>query len=290
MSSTSYTLNFAPTIALNAPDDGLFVHHAGKDPLDQIRFLHERGFRAFEDNFLKARPLDVQRAMGAEVERLGMEIGTFVATFDTTSAIGQYRSPDSLSFVSHKRSDREALEAMFREAVEVAKRTNARTCTVLSGRFDSTVPRDYQTARMVENLKRCAEICHDGGLTLGLEPINGRQWPETFCTTIPHAYMMVKAVDNPACKLVFDAYHVQIETGGVIENLDYAWDAIGYVQIADAPGRNEPGTGEMNYRTILQHLKNKGYDALVGVEHGNSQPGADGELATLRALEAVAPV
>ncbi len=82
---------------------------------------------------------------------------------------------------------------------------------------------------------------------------------------------------------------MQIETGSVLENLNLAWDQVGHVQIADAPGRNEPGTGEMNYRTFLRELKSRGFEGFVGVEHGKSKPGREGELAVLEALKDVAP-
>jgi len=285
---TTHPLTFAPHLGLNAPDDGLFVEHAGPDPVAQIRFAHERGFRAVEDNFLKARPIETQLAMAAEIERLDMRLATFVATFETATPVGVPYAPDALSIASGEPSDRQALVKIVEEAVEVAKRFNATYCTVLSGPFDLAVPREYQTANAIENLKWCAEIAEKGGLVLGLEPINAREWTGTFVTTVPHGYLITKSVDSPACRLIFDAYHVQIETGSVLENLDRAWDQVGYVQIADAPGRNEPGTGEMNYRTFLAELRARGFDSFVGVEHGKSLPGKEGELAVLEALEAVA--
>lgn len=284
-----YSLSFAPHLGLNSPDDGMFAEHAGPDPVEQIRFMHEHGFRAVEDNFLKARPPAVQTAIGRELERLGMRMATFVATFETATPIGVPYPRDALSFASAKRSDREALVKIVEESVEVAKRVGATWCTVLSGRFDLAIPRDYLTANVVENLKWCAEVCEAGGLTLGLEPINGRQWTGSFVTTIPHAYLITKAVASPACRLIFDAYHVQIETGGVLENLELAWDQVGYVQIADAPGRNEPGTGEMNYANILRALKDRNFDGFVGIEHGKSIPGKQGEIAVLEALAKVNP-
>ena len=287
--TTSYSLNLAPHIGLNAPDDGLFVEHAGTDPIAQIRFMHEHGFRAVEDNFLKARPLDVQKAIAAELERRDMKLATFVATFETATPVGVPYGPDAVSIGSNNLGDRETLIRSVEESVEVAKRVGAEYCTVLSGPFDLAMPRDYQTANAIENLKWCADVAEKGGLTLGLEPINAREWTGTFVTTIPHAYLIAKSVNSPALQVIFDAYHVQIETGSVLENLDLAWDQVGYVQIADAPGRNEPGTGEMNYRRILKELHDRGFDGFVGVEHGKSKPGKEGELAVLEALKEVAP-
>ncbi|MEM9082096.1 MAG: TIM barrel protein [Planctomycetota bacterium] len=271
-------------IGLNAPDDGLFKLSAGDDPVDQIRFMHDEGFTALEDNFMKLRPAAEQERIGAELQRLGMSFGTFVATFKTTGPMHVPYGESTLSLASDDESVIEQILDEIRESVEVGKRLDAAICTVLSGPFDPRQPWEYQTAQMIKNLRRCAEIAEAGGLTLGIEPINGREWPNGFMTTVPHAYLMASAVNSPACKLIFDAYHVQIETGSLLANLEAAWDQIAYIQIADAPGRNELGTGEINYATFFQRLRELGYDGIIGVEHGKSKPGVEGETAVISAL------
>jgi hydroxypyruvate isomerase len=81
----------------------------------------------------------------------------------------------------------------------------------------------------------------------------------------------------------FDIYHVQIHSGNIIPNLDLSWDEIGYLQIGDNPGRNEPTTGEINYKNVFRHIYNKGFKGFLGMEHGNSRPGKEGEVALLKA-------
>ena len=66
-------------------------------------------------------------------------------------------------------------------------------------------------------------------------------------------------------------------------NIDRNWEEIAYFQIGDNPGRNEPSTGEVNYKNIFKHLYNKGYRGVLGMEHGNASPGKDGELAVIKA-------
>jgi hydroxypyruvate isomerase len=78
-------------------------------------------------------------------------------------------------------------------------------------------------------------------------------------------------------------YHMQRNEGNIINNLDATWDEIGYLQIGDNPGRNEPGTGEMNYKNIFKHIYDKGYKGILGMEHGIQKPGKDGELALVKA-------
>jgi hydroxypyruvate isomerase len=81
-------------------------------------------------------------------------------------------------------------------------------------------------------------------------------------------------------------YHMQRNEGDMIKHIDAAWDEIAYFQIGDNPGRKEPGTGEVNYRNIFRHIHERGYDGVFGMEHGNSQPGKDGELAVIDAYHA----
>ena len=123
-----------------------------------------------------------------------------------------------------------------------------------------------------------------------LEALNPwRDHPRMFLTKIPQAYEICRAVDSPACKILFDIYHQQISEGNLIPNMDLAWGEIAYFQIGDNPGRNEPGTGEINYKSIFAHLKGKGYAGVLGMEHGNSVGGAEGELAVIATYRAADP-
>jgi hydroxypyruvate isomerase len=85
---------------------------------------------------------------------------------------------------------------------------------------------------------------------------------------------------------LFDIYHQQITEGNLIPNIDRAWDEIAYFQIGDNPGRQEPTTGEINYRNVFKHLHGKGFTGIVGMEHGNSQRGREGERAVIDAYVA----
>jgi hydroxypyruvate isomerase len=93
-------------------------------------------------------------------------------------------------------------------------------------------------------------------------------------------------VNSPACKILFDFYHEQINEGNLIPTLDAVWSEVAYIQTGDTPGRKEPGTGETNYRNLFRHLHSKGYTGLVGMEHGNSKPGREGERAVIDAYVA----
>jgi hydroxypyruvate isomerase len=117
-----------------------------------------------------------------------------------------------------------------------------------------------------------------------LEPLSDN--PDLFLRHSDQTYAICRAVDSPACKLLFDMYHMQRNEGDIIKRMDLTWSEIAYFQIGDNPGRKEPGTGEMNYRNIFRHIHEKGYRGVMGMEHGNALPGKAGELALIEAYRA----
>jgi hydroxypyruvate isomerase len=260
-----------------APHFGMFKNHAGDNPIDELRFMAHQGFTALEDNNLKSRPVELQNKIGKELEQLGMRMGVFVATADF----------NNVTFASNKQETRDKILRDMRDSVDVAKRVNAKWCTVVPGRYDLGLEWDYQTANVIANLKRCAEICEPAGLVMVLEPLNAwRDHPGLFLTRVPQAFMICRAVNSPSCKILFDMYHQQITEGNIIPNIDRAWEEVAYFQVGDNPGRKEPTTGEMNYRNIFRHIHSKGYEGIIGMEHGNSKPGKEGEKAVIDAYTA----
>lgn len=276
-----FKLNYAPHLGLWSADTGMFREQAGADPVDQIKFMSNQGFTALEDNWMKTRSVELQEKIGRELDQLGMQMGTFVATLETVSPFGVPYSHDAATFTSDNEDNRVRLLKGIREATEVVKRVNAKWFTVVSGRNDPRLPQEYQTINMIENLKRCADICEAVGLIMAVEPLNTREWPGTFLNTIPHTYEIVRAVNSPSCKLLFDMYHAQKSGGDIIVNIDKVWDEICYFQGGDNPGHNEPTTGEMNYQNLFRHIQAKGYTGVIGMEHGNSKPGKEGEQAVI---------
>jgi hydroxypyruvate isomerase len=142
-------------------------------------------------------------------------------------------------------------------------------------------------AHVVETLKQASAILEPHGLVMVLEPLNPRSHPGLFLKRIPQAYVICKAVDSPACKILNDLFHQQITEGNLIPNLDASWDETAYIQIGDNPGRREPTTGEINYGNVFQHIHDKGFDGIYGMEHGNSRPGREGEQAVIDAYRSV---
>jgi hydroxypyruvate isomerase len=260
-----FSLNYAPHF-------GMFRHSAGDDLIDQLQFMADQGFTAMEDNGMGGRSHEVQERIAQRMQRLHMTMGVFVAHAD-------FRA---VTFASADPAVRKRLLDEIQAAVTVAALVNARWCTVVPGCVDRRLAPEYQAANVIENLKRCAEICEPAGLVMVLEPLNTlRDHPGLFLTRIPQAYMICEAVNSPSCAILDDLYHQQITEGNLIPNIDAAWGRIEYFQVGDNPGRNEPGTGEINYRNIFRHLLNKGYEGLIGMEHGNSLPDRRGEQAVI---------
>lgn len=259
-----------------APHFGMFEKHAPDGNLDELKFMADEGFTALEDNGMPGKSVQEQEAIAKEMTRLGLEMGVFVATGDFGKK----------TFVSSKKSSMEKPLEDIKNAVEIAKRVNAKWCTVVPGAFDSRLEWDYQTANCVENLKRAAEICEPSGLIMVLEPLNAwRDHPGLFLTKIPQAYQICKAVGSPSVKILDDLYHQQITEGNLIPNLDMAYSEIAYFQMGDNPGRKEPTTGEINYRNIFKHIHKKGFTGIMGMEHGNSMRGKEGERAVIDAYK-----
>jgi hydroxypyruvate isomerase len=168
-------------------------------------------------------------------------------------------------------------------AIPIAKRVNAKWITVVPGHVDLRQNMAYQTAHVVESLKQASDLLEPHGIVMVLEPLNFRNHPGLFLTQSPQAYEICKSVNSPSCKILFDIYHQQIQEGNLIPNIENCWDEIGYFQIGDNPGRKEPTTGEINYINIFKYIHSKGFDGILGMEHGNSSPNMVGEQAVIDA-------
>lgn len=263
-----------------APHFGMFENSAGKDPIDQLKFMHEMGFRALEDNGMMDRPVEVQTKVGETMAKLGMTMGVFVVNFDNW--------PLQTSLASGKKEWRDKFLQRCKEAVEVAKRVNAKWMTVVPGNYDRSIPIGIQTGHVIESLRMASAIFEPHGLVMVLEALSDT--PDLFLRNSDQTYMICKAVNSPSCKFLFDMWHMQRNEGHIIYNIDQTWDEIGYFQIGDEPGRKEPTTGEMNYKNIFKHIAAKsqasGRDFVFGMEHGNSVKGKEGEIKLIEAYRA----
>jgi hydroxypyruvate isomerase len=257
-----------------APGFGMFHEHAGDNLIDNIKFCYDMGFRAMFDNGLMSRPVEDQMKIANEMHRLGMELGPFVlyADFAVTS------------FVLNKPEIRDMLVNKMKEGVEVAKRTGVKWALVVPGRYDERLHRDFQTANVIDNLRYCCDIMEPAGLTIVLEPLNTiHDHPGLFLNGIPQAYSICRAVNRPVCKIVDDVYHQQITEGNLIPNIEAAWSEIAAFHLGDNPGRNEPTTGEINFKNVFKYIFVHKYEGVLCMEHGMKGKGKEGEERIIQA-------
>ena len=263
-----------------SPEFGIFKEVVGKDVIDQIKWGYDQGFRSWENTRLKSRPIQEQESISKTIQQLGMEFGQFVGTMNFKE----------VTFAGRDHNIRENVLKEVRDSVEVAKRMNTKFIHNVLGMSDPKLPWDFQMANAIELLKRVADIYEPHGIVMVMETMNHKiNHPGMFLHLIPQAYAMAKAVGSPSVKILFDFYHVQIQEGNIIPTLDYAWDEVAYMQIGDTPGRNEPSSGEINFVNVLQYVQDKGYRGFMGMEHGISKPGREGNLAALAAYRSVDP-
>ncbi|SHJ35781.1 hydroxypyruvate isomerase [Tangfeifania diversioriginum] len=269
--SAKFKLKYAPGL-------GTFRESAGSDPIDNIKFIADQGFTAVFDNGLAWREAAVQEKIGNELARLGMDLGPFIV----------YADHGKKYMVTNDTEVKEMLKQKTTEALEVQKRTGAKTGLITPGLYDERMDLDYQTINVIENMRLCCDIAGKTGLELVMEPLNRQvDHPGLFLTSMPQSKMICVAVNHPSCKIVDDLYHQQITEGNLIRNMDLCWDYIGAFHIGDNPGRNEPTTGEINYKNIFKHIYDKGYQGTLCCEHGKSKGGKEGEMALIQAYREV---
>lgn len=263
-----------------APHFGMFKESAPGGLLDELRFAHDQGFRAWEDNGMSARSIEEQEAIGRLMEKLDMRMGVVSAKTGIKE----------LNFASKDEDARQLVLDQVSATVEVAKRVNAGYMTLVSGQVDPRWPREIQFANCIELLRRAVEIVEPHDITLVMEPLNRfKNHPGSFLQTVAEGFLVCEAVDHPNCKVLYDLYHQQIAGGNLIPLFDLCRDQIGYLQVGDNPGRKEPGTGEINYAKVFAHVHEAGFDGIVGMEHGNAGKGIAGEQAVIDAYRKVDP-
>lgn len=259
-----------------APHQGMFSASAGKSFLDEIQYMYDLGFRSIEDNGMPGRSVDEQKKAGELLAKLGMRMGVFVVPKGGNGAN---------TLAAGKQEHVDIFLKGCRESVEIAKRVNAKWVTVVPGDYERRLPIGIQTANVIDGLKRGAEIFEPHGITMVLEPLSDT--PDLFLRFTDQTYEICKAVNSPSCKILYDAYHQQKNEGNLINLMNQCWSEIAYIQVGDNPGRKEPTTGEVNYKNVFKWLYEKDYKGVVGMEHGMSKSGKEGELALVNAYREV---
>jgi hydroxypyruvate isomerase len=257
---------------------GLFVHHAGSDPIDQIRFIADEGFGAVIDNGLRSKLPKLQRRIGEELARRGLACGPFVG-------LAHFGRP---TFASGSPETRRELLRETGLAIDAARRVGGADLIVIPGKGLPYIPQTVQFRRAVDTLRFCADACQRHGVRMLLEPtVSVGDSSRMFLRSVDQAADLCRAVGSPACRVLFDVFDQTIAGNNVPELLERSSDVLGSVQLADAPSRLEPGSGEVDFRRLFCVLDQIGYGGVYGMEHGQRLPGREGERAMIDAYAAL---
>jgi len=161
-------------------------------------------------------------------------------------------------------------------ALEYAKALDCKRVTCLAGRAPEGVPNRRLRSTFVRNLKFAAPRFAEAGIALLVEAINTRDIPGYWLTHTADARSLVEAVGAPNMGIQYDIYHMQVMEGNLAPTIEKNLDVIRHFQLADNPGRHEPGTGEINYGFLLPFIDMLGYDGWVGCEYNPAGKTVDG--------------
>ena len=161
-------------------------------------------------------------------------------------------------------------------AIDYARALDCPTVNCLAGLAPDGVDPVLLDQTLIDNLTYAAPRLADAGIALVIEPINRRDMPTFHLATTQHAERIMARVPSSNLKIQYDFYHMQIMQGDLVPTFARLQDRIGHVQIADNPGRNEPGTGEINYPFIFAALDRLGYAGWVGCEYKPSAGTTEG--------------
>jgi len=193
----------------------------------------------------------------ADFRRVNQKKQALGITFDTTAGMRHgVGNP----------AEREAMLKDLRGMITICNKLECPRLIVMSGNVVPGLTREQQHASCVEGLKRAAEVVDGKNITILVENIDPEENPRYFLTSVAEGFEIIKAVNHPQVKFLYDFYHEQIAEGNLIEKLEKNIDLVGLCHIADVPHRHQPGTGEINYDNIYKTLARLNYNRYIAME------------------------
>ncbi len=236
----------------------------GNDWYDRVKLADKYGFDGIEQ--LSWIGLDLERAKKV-LDYTGIV---------STAVIMESADSDVMRLISNSHGmvwedSREAFVTAFRETVRGAKALGVPNIIATVGNERADVSRDEQFECCVKTLRLLSDIAEDEGITIVVEPLNVKvDHRGYFLVTTADTVKLLGEVGSDFCKMLFDIYHQQISEGDVIRSIRENIGMIGHFHIADNPGRMQPGSGELNYKSILRAIQETGYDRWLAFECGSS--------------------
>ncbi|ASG20279.1 hydroxypyruvate isomerase family protein [Nitrospirillum viridazoti] len=232
---------------------------------DRIHAAKAAGLKAVEFHLWRDKPLDdVRRAL----DETGVQLASMVVE-PRRSLVDPAQHEEFLAAV--------------RDSLQAAQRTGARALVVASGFTRPEVSRQEQHEAAVGVLKRAAALAEQAGIPLVLEPLNTRvEHPGMFLDSTAEGLDMVEEVGSPNLRLLYDMYHSTVMEEDPAQVLAGRFHLVGHVQVADVPGRHQPGSGSVDWARYIGILRELGYTGAVGLEYKPQGPTLE-TLATARA-------
>jgi len=237
---------------------------------NEVPFL-ERFEKAAASGFRAVEFLFIHNVDASAVEQALKKHGLELVLFDPEG--GDFPAGDRGYLCDPGRRDH--LLATIQDAVKVARQVGCRRLNVLAGNRPPGVSERILRRTVVENLKRAAPVAREAGVTLMVEVLNTWESPRYFLDRLEFALDIIREVGEPNVRFQFDCYHIQRMEGQLIDGLvkNLAW--VGHVQIADVPGRHEPGTGDLPFDAFFATLAAAGYEGDAGLEFLPTRPVAE---------------
>jgi hydroxypyruvate isomerase len=254
----------APLAAQAVPDNRPATGQPSTQFSDMIWTLKKNG--TFEENLERVAQAgyhhvelvgEFKKWSEDDYRRILARMETLKVSVDATSGV-------SPGFADPAGGD--AFLSALKELIPAAQRLQCKQIILLSGKVIEGAPTGSQHAASIEALKRAADVLSSAGLVAVIEPIDRIENPTIYLDGVTEAFEIVKAVDNPHVKVLYDVYHEQRQFGNLIEKFEAHIDQVGLIHIADVPGRHEPGTGEINYLNIYRKLAELGYKGTIAME------------------------
>jgi hydroxypyruvate isomerase len=262
---------FAAHLGVHDIAHPLFAHSARSiDPVAQLEYAAEVGFAGICDNSLKDRDPPTQSRIGLNLDRLGLEFGAFC----------HVPAGHAPSLWSRAGLD---VEAELASSFEAADRAGARRIIVVVCDLGGDPVEQIRNATL--SLGRGAELAAQRGMVLELEPVSRLRMPVALVNSARQAESIIVEVGSPGLKLIADTVHLALAGEDTAQVIRDNAETLGGIQIADLPGRFEPGSGELDFAGVLSALDTIGWTGLIEAEFAASGPGRDGEEAILRALD-----
>ncbi len=265
---------------------------AGKDPFVRMQFFRDAGFTAVEGVVFVAhngkeyteKEKALQIALGKKAKELGLEMGNVSSMNDKDYAMmGEYQLPIKGKYVSSKEGLREELVRRMEKTFGVLERLGSKEFIIGAGTKGSKLSATKQMDNTIENMAFCADYVAKRGYKIVIEPLNTTSHPNIFIDNATKGAEIVRAVNKPSCRLLYDLFHEQMQVGNLNSlDDDKVWNCIESFHIADAPQRCEPTSGVIDYKKVLMKIWDKGFRGFLGLEHRQTENTKECDLRILQ--------